>query len=56
MERLTERRPGRSCRFWSLPGLEGDSTFTVGRSIFWDSKELEPAAKEKKRIDLQREC
>lgn len=50
---LTESRPDISCRaFWSVPGLEGESTFTVGRSIFWDSKELEPATKGKEKFEL----
>lgn len=46
---LTESCPGINCRaFWSFLGLEGDSTFKDGLSIFWDSKELEPAMKRKR--------
>ena len=43
---LTESCPAINCgASWSVPGLEGDRTFKDGLSIFWDSKELEPAAK-----------
>lgn len=43
---LTESCPGIKCgASWSIPGLEGDRTFKEGLSIFWDSKELEPAMK-----------
>lgn len=44
MNTLTESCPGINCgASWSIPGLEGDRTFKDGLSIFWDSKELEPA-------------
>lgn len=45
---LTESRPGMNWgASWSIPGLEGDRTFKDGLSIFWDSKELEPAIETK---------
>lgn len=50
---LTESCPGINCRaFWSFLGLEGDSTFKDGLSIFWDSKELEPAMKRKRETNV----
>ena len=44
---LTESCPGRISG-WSrrVPGLVGDITEMDGRSIFWDSKELEPAVEQ----------
>lgn len=50
---LTESCPGINCgASWSIPGLEGDRTFKDGLSIFCDSKELEPAMKTNKDIQL----
>lgn len=51
---LTESCPGINCgASCSIPGLEGDRTFKDGLSIFWDSKELEPALKTKEKNEIK---
>lgn len=40
----TESCPDKNCgTSLNMPGLIGEVTEIEGRSIFWDSKELEPA-------------